>query len=76
VALPQARVIGACWAESVARRPEHRGHEVWPQDERALAIARSKVATLVTDARLVETLAEACVRGAAEWWKRRGPRYR
>jgi hypothetical protein len=76
VALPQARVLGEQWAEQVARRPEHRGHDQWPQDERALTIARRKVRSLATDERLVEPLAEVCIRGAAEWWGRRSARYR
>lgn len=72
----QADVIGQCWAERVARDPAHRGRASWPTDDRALAIARRKVANLAADPRLLEELAAACVAGAAAWWVRRPARYR
>lgn len=73
---PMARVIGECWGEHAARRPEHRGHATWPDDPKTLAIARRKVAQLARDRRLVDELAVACVAGAAAWWERRPVGYR
>jgi hypothetical protein len=64
------------WAEHVARHPEHRAHASWPEDERAAAIARRKVATLAPDPRLAGELAAACMAGAAAWWAIRPARYR
>jgi hypothetical protein len=69
-------VLGEVWAEQVARGRAHRGHASWPDDERALVIARRRVAQLASDPRLVEALAATCVKGAAGWWERRPARYR
>lgn len=74
--LGQARVVGEVWAERVARRPEHRGHASWPDDERALDLAAAKVVQLAADPRLRTELAKACLAGAAAWWVRRPARYR
>lgn len=72
----QAEVVGQCWAERVARRPEHRGRASWPNDARALELAVGKVAQLAADPRLRAELARACLAGAAAWWARRPERYR
>lgn len=73
---PQARVIGACWAERVCRG-EARRRETWPtEDPKTLAIARRKVAQLADDPRLLEAFAAACSQGAAAWWAQRPERYR
>jgi hypothetical protein len=73
---PQARVIGACWAERVCRG-ELRRRAAWPAHEgKALEIARRLVSSLAKDARLRELLAAACSSGAAAWWERRPMRYR
>lgn len=72
----QANVAGQCWAERVARRPEFRGRESWPDDARALELATAKVVNLSPDPRLRADLARACLAGAAAWWARRPPRYR
>lgn len=75
-ALGQAAVIGQCWAERVCRG-ELRARDAWPEhDERTLAIARRKVASLTRDPRMIEELARACSSAAAAWWERRGERYR
>lgn len=71
----QADVLGQCWAERVARRPEFRDR-AWPNDERALAMAVAKVANLTPDPRLRAELAKACLAGAAAWWARRPAHYR
>ena len=69
-----AEVIGQCWAERVCGG-EHRAREAWPErEERALAIARRKVAQLGRDPWLVDELAAVCSRGAAAWC--RDPRQR
>lgn len=72
----QVDVVGQCWAERTALRPEHRGRASWPDDERALAIAERLVEHLATDPRLRAELATACVAGAVAWWERRPTRYR
>jgi hypothetical protein len=72
----QAAAIGQCWAEEVARRPEYRGHERWPDDERAMEIARRRVRQLAADPRLRDELAVMCIAGAAAWWERRPAAYR
>lgn len=71
----QARVVGECWAERVCRGAL-RAKPCWPQDDKALQIARRLVGTLAKDPRLLDQLAFACVGGAAAWWQRRPPRYR
>lgn len=73
---PQARVIGACWAERICRG-DRRAVEAWPTEApRTLAIARRKVTQLAGDPRLLEALALACSQGAAAWWAGRPARYR
>lgn len=72
----QADVLGQTWAERVGRRPEYRGRASWPDDERALAIARRLVENLAADPRLRAELAVACVAAAVAWWERRPARYR
>lgn len=68
---------GAVWAERIAaRHPELRARVAWPDDDKALAIARRMVAPLATDPRLAEPLAMACLAGAQAWWLGRLPRYR
>jgi hypothetical protein len=62
--LGQARVVGETWAERVCRG-DHRKVAAWPQDDKALAIARRLVAQLAADPRLVSELARVCVSGAA-----------
>jgi hypothetical protein len=66
----QARVLGAMWAEQVARLPEYRGRECWPMTGKVQEIARRKVQALTKDARLHEELAQDCIAGAAAWWER------
>jgi hypothetical protein len=74
--LPQARVIGECWAERVCRG-ELRQREAWPAGEpKTLVIARRLVGALASDPRLLEELALACDAGAAAWWARRPESYR
>lgn len=70
----QARVLGQCWAERICRgsvsvQAQQLGRDL-TQD------ARSLVANLTKDARLVNDLAEVCIQGAASWWARRPARYR
>jgi hypothetical protein len=72
----QARVLGEQWAENVGRRPKHRRHVSWPDDEATLAIAARKVVNLTADPRLRAELATLCLAGAAAWWARRPERYR
>jgi len=76
VARRQARVVGACWAERTARRPELRAVDAWPDTPKARAIARRLVAMLVRDERMLDELAQATLTGAAAWWARRPARYR
>jgi hypothetical protein len=72
----QARVIGATWAERVARDRTHRGRD-WPAGEpKAREIARRLVRALATDPRLVDELGAACEAGASAWWAQRPERYR
>ena len=66
---PQARVLGAMWAEEVARRPEHREREHWPMTGKVQEIALRKVQYLSPDARLREELVQDCIAGAAAWWE-------
>ena len=68
---PQSRVLGAMWAEEVARRPEYRGREQWPMTGKVQDIARRKVRQLSPDTRLREELAQDCIAGAVAWWKDR-----
>jgi hypothetical protein len=73
---PQARVLGACWAERICRGAL-RARPAWPEDgDKAVQIARRLVRGLARDPRLIEALAQACSSGAAEWWQHRPPRYR
>jgi hypothetical protein len=73
---PQARVVGACWAERICRG-DLRAREAWPEhDDKTLGIARRLVSALTRDPRLREELAVVCSRGAAVWWQRRPLRYR
>jgi hypothetical protein len=70
----QARVLGAVWAERIARV---RGWEPeWPSGERAWKRARELVTPMAGDARLEKPLAAACMDGAAAWWAKRPERYR
>ena len=65
-----ARSRGIRWAESVAlRRPDLIG-KPWPDDSRARAMARSKVAGISSDPRVAERLEGEVVREAARWWGR------
>lgn len=72
----QARTLGQCWAERVARRAKQHRDDSWPEGARALEIARRQVAPLARDPRLVDELALACLAGAAAWWAKRPERYR
>jgi hypothetical protein len=73
---PQARVIGACWAERICRG-ELRQRVAWPASEgKALEIARRLVSSLAKDPRLRDELVIACSSSAALWWRDRPPRYR
>jgi hypothetical protein len=73
---PQARVIGACWAERVCRG-ELRSRPAWPEgDDKAIVIAQRLVRSLGKDPRLRDELAAACSSGAAAWWQGRPLRYR
>lgn len=72
----QARAVGQCWGERVARRVELRRYESWPEGAESLRIARRLVGALARDPRLIDELAKACVAGAAAWWRGRPDRYR
>jgi hypothetical protein len=72
---PQARVRGACWAESICRG-ELRARATWPEDELTLTTARHMVAALARDPRLLDELVAACNHGAQAWWQGRPARYR
>jgi hypothetical protein len=72
--LPQARVVGATWAERTARDPAHRGYASWPDGPKTIAIARRRVAQLATDPRLTAELARSCITGAAACWEVTGRR--
>jgi len=69
-------VIGQCWAERICRG-DLRAQKAWPQHApKTLDIARRLVGRLTQDPRLLEELAAACSKGAADWWQRRPARYR
>jgi|GEM_PF-2803488 len=73
---PQARVLGACWAERVCRG-ELRRQAAWPAHEgKARDIAARLVSKLAKDPRLLAVLSDECSRGAAAWWVARPARYR
>jgi hypothetical protein len=60
---------GEAWAASVARRRPDVLTQPWPDDERARAMARGKLADISSDPRLAGLLVDRVQRGAVRAWE-------